>query len=99
MIHIFFQLYSISDLHVIYLLNDFQKSNVCWFCYKYVKQLVCLLLGMTVCQTDNSKFVVLGCAGGVRFILGFICMWHRWKQMVLKCCCYLNADICKVRGM
>ena len=29
----FFQSYLISDLYLIYILNDFKKSNVCRFCY------------------------------------------------------------------
>ena len=29
----FFQLYLISDLHLIYIQNDFKKSNVSCFCY------------------------------------------------------------------
>ena len=29
----FFQSYLISDLYLIYILNDFKKSNVCCFCY------------------------------------------------------------------
>ena len=29
----FFQSYFISDLYLIYILNDFKKSNVCLFCY------------------------------------------------------------------
>ena len=29
----FFQSYSVSDLYLIYVQNDFKKSNVCCFCY------------------------------------------------------------------
>ena len=29
----FFKSYLVSDLYLIYMLNDFQKSNVCCFCY------------------------------------------------------------------
>ena len=29
----FFQSYLISDLYLMYTLNDFKKLNVCWFCY------------------------------------------------------------------
>ena len=29
----FFQSYFISDLYLMYILNDFKKSNVCLFCY------------------------------------------------------------------
>ena len=29
----FFQSYLISDLYLIYILNDLKKSNVCCFCY------------------------------------------------------------------
>ena len=35
----FFQSYLISDLYLIYILNDFKKSNVCCFCYNSFEHL------------------------------------------------------------
>ena len=51
----FFQSYFISDMYLIYILNDFKKSNVCGFCYKSflhketVKHsIVCIVVWLTI---------------------------------------------------